>query len=1123
LPKVNDSFILVSLFDSINQVYFESIGKDVVMKIPGPAFWVGSFAYDWKTKKIFAVDLQNNHIVVINTTDGSNVDLFSVDAHSLNGLTYDSYTENLYWLHTNQGYLEVGSKDGYSRAIILKDLGRPVDMAFYQEKGQIFIATLGTDPHIAVCNLDGSNLQKLISTNIGLPVSVYVDKKRKRLYWADARKETINVMELSEQNRPNGQRTVIRENLNHVMSLIVHEDSVYWTTRTSSFLFHVQVNEPTSPVSAILLSNQNSTTSKYLFYASEENLSGPCSINKGNCSHLCIVTGSSATCLCPIRFKLLPDKRTCEEETVECTENEIKCDDGSRCYIKDWQCDGHNDCDDRSDEKNCSEICSKESDFKCSNGHCISSAWICDGVDDCQDGFDEKNCTEIKGCKQGQFDCGNNKCISRVFRCDNVFDCANSKDEEDCEKNECIPSSTQMKCKSGECIDINWKCDGEDDCSDKSDEDDCHLFECKESQFKCKSGVCIDKGMYCDKFNDCSDGSDEENCEYEKITCPPLLKVCESDGHCIYPEEICDNYSDCQQGEDEKNCTYKECPPHQIACNSNHSSVRCIPDQWLCDGENDCGDWSDESSQQCKNIVSQETTTGKPCKDGSFPCNSGECIDFKLVCDSVPNCLDGSDEGENCKSSCLVKQGGCSQICRPLPSGSSCSCLPGYILGSDMKTCHDIDECGILGQCSQYCHNFQGGFNCSCAFGYQLTSDKRRCKAQGTSEALLIYMLPNKIRSLGLITHNEHNILTINTLSIKGMDYCYKTGRIFWTDDEKKTINSIKTNGQDQQLIVSGLNKPSHLSYDYITKKFYFVDNDAEINVCNDKGDQCGVILRTGLIGINSFIVCPSKRLMFWSVWSSSLSTSNGRIERADMNGQKRKNIIKFNLYWPSGLTVDPILENIYWVDTKQEEMYVADFHGNNRHRVLDYSLTHPLSIVVFEDSIYWANTGTDTLMKCNKFSGTTRLTVHKGNIKAHAMKIYHKVIQPEEEDVCKNSRCEQLCLLSTTGESCECSNKYRLSHDNVSCVLDTSLEEEQEDTLCSENICQNGGICVIKFSDEWCNCPENFAGPHCEYIHNNLTMKNGTSRVWITILFILFVTIIICLFALVTFYKTTE
>lgn len=62
-----------------------------------------------------------------------------------------------------------------------------------------------------------------------------------------------------------------------------------------------------------------------------------------------------------------------------------------------------------------------------------------------------------------------------------------------------------------------------------------------------------------------------------------------------------------------------------------HSTV-----SWRCDGQNDCPDKSDE--------------VGCPsCRPEQFRCQSGECIDKRLVCDGTTHCADGHDEADCCK------------------------------------------------------------------------------------------------------------------------------------------------------------------------------------------------------------------------------------------------------------------------------------------------------------------------------------------------------------------------------------------------------------------------------------------------------------------------------------------
>lgn len=77
---------------------------------------------------------------------------------------------------------------------------------------------------------------------------------------------------------------------------------------------------------------------------------------------------------------------------------------------------------------------------------------------------------------------------------------------------------------------------------------------------------------------------------------------------------------------------------------------------------------------------------------------------------------------------CSYNRGGCEQLCINSPGNYTCSCLTGYTLQSDGKSCQDADECRINhGGCEFSCNNTESSYYCSCRSGHILAADKHSC------------------------------------------------------------------------------------------------------------------------------------------------------------------------------------------------------------------------------------------------------------------------------------------------------------------------------------------------------------------------------------------------------------
>ena len=289
----------------------------------------------------------------------------------------------------------------------------------------MFWVNMVKPPHIERAEMDGTAMLTLFDHGMGHSTSLAlaIDTHSSRIFWADVTLKRIETADFNGGNR----RVLADRDIDNPVGLAVIGEILFWVDKNRDMLEGMNKMNGSDRASRVSRVKQLSDIHTVAELTKEQLQDHPCHKNK--CTHLCIPKQSKDyRCSCPMGLVLSPDERTCSEPPT-CGQDEFSCISGSvQCVPLGWKCDGIDECEDGSDEKDCTKCL--DSEFTCSDGSCISLKLRCNDHSDCSNGSDEEWCAP---CAMNYFECKNDHvCVRRDKLCDGSHDCSNGEDEEGC-------------------------------------------------------------------------------------------------------------------------------------------------------------------------------------------------------------------------------------------------------------------------------------------------------------------------------------------------------------------------------------------------------------------------------------------------------------------------------------------------------------------------------------------------------------------------------------------------------------------------------------------------------------------------------------------------------------------
>ena len=106
-------------------------------------------------------------------------------------------------------------------------------------------------------------------------------------------------------------------------------------------------------------------------------------------------------------------------------------------------------------------------------------------------------------------------------------------------------------------------------------------------------------------------------------------------------------------------------------------------------------------------------------------------------------------------------------------------------------------------------------------------------------------------------------------------------------------------------------------------------------------------------------------RLMFWN------SQGGYKVKKSNLDGTQRFAIVKSNIIWPNGITLDRRNKLVYWVETWNGAVNSVDYNGNNRTLLFQQNYFSSDTVSFISPYLFVIGQHRNRIYKIDVFNGT--------------------------------------------------------------------------------------------------------------------------------------------------------